>query len=383
MARTLLYLSYLGGLGGGESSLLAHLLALDRAEFQPRVICGTEGAFVQALRAREIPVAVIPYAVPHFRNGVPILSLDFFPRLAQYLKMHAPQLVHCSDPETAYYAAPLAKLARVPMVWTCWGWWQAERGWKSFFYEKFLTRIVTPTQHLKNCLVQANPRLQEKITVLPFGVDTDEFAPRAREEALLAEFHIAPAAPIVTLLARFQAVKGHANFLDAAPMILDAFPHARFLFVGDTAFETNDANETRRAIRERVAADERLRAAVVFCGFRRDVARFLNVSDVVVCPSDFETYGMANLEAMACGIPVVSTNVGGPSETIVDGETGFLVPPREPRALAARVIELFAQPERARALGANGRRRVLENYSLCDSAARLQALYRALVAPRL
>lgn len=383
MAVSVLYLSYLGGLGGGESSLLSNIVALDRNLFSPRVLCGTPGAFVDELRAQHIATDVIPFKLPYFRRGIfPTASFDFFPRLNAYLKTHSIDLVHCNDPESTYYVAALAKMRRVPVVWTCWGWWQAERGWKGWFYEKMLAHILTPTRDLKQSLMQANPRLENKITVLPFGVDTDEFAPGARDEKLLEEFHTAKDSPILTILARFQSVKGHENFLNAAPKILDAFPHARFWFVGDAVFETDDANETRRTIRERVAADERLRAAVVFCGFRRDIPRILRTSTLLVCPSEFETYGMSNLEAMACGIPVVSTNVGGPSETVVEGETGFLVPPRDPNALAARAIQLLAVPQTARAMGARGRQRVLSHYALRDSVARLQQIYYECAAKR-
>lgn len=377
-----LYLSHIGGLGGGESSLLSNIAALDATQFSPRVICGNDGEFVAELRARNIPVQVIPFALPYFKSRVPILSLDFFSKLNAYLDATPIHLIHCNDPESAYYAAPIAKLRRIPVVWTCWGWWQAERGWKSFFYEKMFAHIITPTQRLKACLTQANPRLQEKTTVLPFGVDTEIFAPMPRDEVARAEFGIARDAPVVIVLARFQSVKGHARFLNAAPKILNAFPSARFLFVGDNTFETADANETRRAVRERVQHDERLRAAVVFCGFRKDIARLLNASDVLVSPSDFETYGMSILEAMACGLPVVSTNVGGPSETIVEGETGFLVSPSDENTLAARVKQLLADSALRRALGENARARVLQNYSLRQSVAHLQNVYCAVLAPR-
>jgi glycosyltransferase involved in cell wall biosynthesis len=378
-ARTILYLSYLGGLGGGESSLLSNLDALDRAEFQPRVICGTPGAFVDELRARGIAAEVMPFRLPHFRGIAPVASFDFFPRLNAYLNAFAPSLIHCNDPESAYYVALLAKLRRIPVVWTCWSWWQAERGWKSVFYEKFLTRIITPTRYLKKCLTTTNARLEKKISVLPFGVDTHLFSPGARDETFLREFQIDASAPLVTLLARFQSVKGHENFLNAAPKILDAFSNARFLFVGDTAFETDDANETRRMTRERVLGDARLRAAVIFCGFRRDIPRILRASSLLVCPSDFETYGMANLEAMACGIPVISTNVGGPSETIIDGATGFLVPPRDADALAARVNQLLGDSALRARMGAHARARVEQAFALRDSVARLQEIYRALL----
>lgn len=380
MSVVVLYLSYLGDLGGGESSLLTTLCALDRTHFAPRVVCGRDGAFVHELRAHAIPADVIPFTLPYFRRGwLPTATFDFFPRLAAYLRAQRVALIHCNTPEAAYYAAPLAKFARIPVLWTCHAWWQAERGWKSQFYDKMLAHIITPTRYIRNCLVEMNPRLRERISIIPFGVDTRLFAPGPRDESLAAEWNLAPGAPVVTLLARFQSVKGHEIFLDAAPQILDAFPAARFLFVGDSAFDTADAHETRSRIHARVSGDERLRAAVVFAGFRRDIPRLLRASDVVVCPSWFETFGVANVEAMACGVPVVSTNVGGPAETLVDGETGFLVPPRDPHALGARVIELLANPALRRNLGANARRRVEQLYDVTRTVKQIERVYESIL----
>lgn len=380
--RNLLYLSYLGGLGGGESSLLSYLCALDRARFTPIVICGKRGALVDELEARGILHAVIPFRVPRFGRGiVPLMSPAFFPRLYQFARAHDIHLMHCNDIETTYYAGFVTRALRVPLLWTCHGWWQVERGWKMTFVEKFVAHILTPTRYLAQCLESANPRLRERITVMPFGVDTNEFAPARRDPMVRDEFAIAHDAPLVTMLARYQSVKGHANLLDAAPLILDAFPAARFLLVGGAVFETNDAKATRQMIQARAAADERLRRAIVFADFRRDIPRVLGASDVLVCPSDFESYGLANLEAMACGVPVVSTNVGGPSETIVDGETGFLVPPRDPAALAARVNQLLGDRDLRARMGAKGRARVLEDFALEASARQLQDIYARAFGP--
>ncbi len=376
MARHILYLSFLGGLGGGESTLLADIAALDRAQFAPYVLCAQDGAFVDALRALAAPVQVTPFALPYFKYGfLPIVSLPFFFQLYAYARQQRVDLIHCNDLETVYYAGPVARGLGIPVVWTCHAWWSVERGWKMTFVEKFVARILTPTRDMAQCLADANPRLRERITILPFGVDTNEFAPLPRNETLRAEFGIAPDAPLVTLLARFQSVKGHATMLDAAPTILDAFPRARFLFVGDAEFHTADANATRELIYARINADERLRRAVALAGFRRDIARLLNASDVLVCPSDFESFGVANVEAMACGVPVVSTNVGGPAETLVDGETGFLIPPRDPAALAARVNQLLGDDALRARMGANGRTRVMEHFALDARVRQLYAVY--------
>ncbi len=380
MSKPILYLARLGGLGGGETTLLANLRALDRAQFSPRVICGRDGPLAAELRAQNIPVEVIPFRAPYFKRGVfPVLSLALVPRLLASWRARPIALLHCNDLEAAYYGAPLAKCLRIPTVWTCHGWWMMERGWKSAFVEKFLDAIVTPTQHIKQTLLDINPRLLERIRVIPFGVDTREFSPQPRDESARAEFQIGRDAPLVTILARFQSVKGHAVFLDAAPHILDAFPTARFLFVGGAEFNTRDAQETRDEIYARVAAHERLRAAVVFAGFRRDIPRLLNASDLLVCPSWFETFGMALVEAMACGVPVVSTNVGGPSETVINGETGFLVPPRDPNALGARVNQLLADSALRKNFGIHARARVEKHFALDKSVDALQTLYREIL----
>lgn len=377
MSVRVLHVSYLGGLGGGETIWLALLRALDRRAWEPLVLCGTRGAFVDELRAAQIPVEVMPYQLPYFKYGwLPTGTFSILPRLWNLMRAQRVGLVHVKDPESAFYVAPVARALNIPVIWTCSAWWEAERGWKSKFYERFFTRIITYTEITRRALVATNARLDEKIAVMPSGVDVNEFAPGTRDETLPDELQIPRNARVVTLLARFQAVKGHEYFLHAAREISKTFPETRFLLVGDNPFATEEAEAYKRAMLDFIARDECLRARVVLAGFRRDIPRVLRASDVLVCPSLFETYGMANLEAMACGVPVVSTNVGGPAETVADGETGYLVPPRDAAAIAARVIQLLADEELRQRLGAQARQRVVEKYSLAENVARLQDLYR-------
>jgi glycosyltransferase involved in cell wall biosynthesis len=114
-------------------------------------------------------------------------------------------------------------------------------------------------------------------------------------------------------------------------------------------------------------------------GQRDDVAPVLAAADVVVCPSDFESFGVVNLEAMASGTPVVSTNNGGPAEVVVDGVTGFLVPPKDPAAIATRVIELLYSDDTRRAFGAAGRLRVNQMFSADATAETFMARVRPLL----
>lgn len=372
-----LHVSYLGGLGGGETMWLSQIAALDRRAWRPYVLCGTPGAFVDELRAADIPVEVVPYRLPYFQYGwLPRVTLSFLPRLGQVLRERSIALVHCNDPESAFYVAPVARFARVPVIWTCGGWWHAERGWKSRFYDRAFARIITWTSRIRAALVAANPALARKTVVIPSGVDTARFAPAARDPRVRGELGIPADAPVIILLARYQSVKGHEFLLRAAPAVLARCPETRFLFVGDNTFATQEGESYRRAVLARIANDPQLAAHVVVAGFRRDIPALLNASDLLVCPSLFESYGMANLEAMACGLPVVSTNDGGPAETVVDGETGLLVPPRDPAALAAGILALLGDAARRRELGANARRRVLAHYTLADNVAALEQVYR-------
>jgi spore coat protein SA len=113
-----------------------------------------------------------------------------------------------------------------------------------------------------------------------------------------------------------------------------------------------------------------LRERLIYLGFRPDAERVIAAADVVVCPSHFESYGMVHVEAMSSGRPVVSTRRGGPSETIADGETGYLVDAGDAPGLARHVVALLRDAELRRRMGAAGRARVERRFSARAMAAR-------------
>ena len=112
-----------------------------------------------------------------------------------------------------------------------------------------------------------------------------------------------------------------------------------------------------------------LKSRLHYLGFRADSERVIAAADVVVCSSHFESYGMVNIEAMASGKPVVSTNKGGPSETVADGVTGYLVPPGDAAGLALQVIALLENVALRLRMGAAGRARVEQLFSVTAMAA--------------
>ncbi len=151
----------------------------------------------------------------------------------------------------------------------------------------------------------------------------------------------------------------------------DEFPSVRFLLVGRDA----GAMET---VRSRIAALG-LERNVLPVGLRKDAARIAAAADFVVHPSHEEGFSNTVIEAMAAGKAVVATNVGGNPEAVVDGETGILVPPRDPVSLAAAIISLLREPERARSMGAAGRLRVCERFETGKMAGKMERIYEELL----
>ena len=139
-------------------------------------------------------------------------------------------------------------------------------------------------------------------------------------------------------------------------------------------------DDYKRQILETAQADPRLKSRLHYIGFRHDVEQVYAAADVYVCASDFESYGKANIEAMACGIPVVSGNQGGTTETIVNYETGYLVPAGDAQALAEKVMHLLNHPEEAHRLSANGRRRVEAMFSAQATARAYTAIFERLLS---
>ena len=172
---------------------------------------------------------------------------------------------------------------------------------------------------------------------------------------------------------------------------MDALPAARFIVAGENVHGATADDAYKARILAAWRADPMLREKVTYIGFRADAERVIAAADVIVCPSRFESYGMVNVEAMACGKPVVSTRAGGPSETIVDGETdiknpmgvenptGYLVDAGDVSAFAARVVQLLNDADLRIRMGAAGRARVERLFSAEAMAARFGTVIDGLI----
>jgi glycosyltransferase involved in cell wall biosynthesis len=214
----------------------------------------------------------------------------------------------------------------------------------------------------------------EKIEVLIPGVDPNTYHPYVDGSPIREKIGIDSDVPLVAMVARFENVKGHEYFLDAARLILDAIPEAYFAIAGENVFSVSKDALYKRQILLTVKYDPRLRARVTFLGFWPDVREVMAAADVMVTSSWFESLSMVALESMSMQRPIVSTSVGGPAETVEDGVTGYLVTPRDSKAIAERVIELLHNPARRQQMGEAGRAHVVANFSAQKYAASVSSV---------
>jgi len=207
-------------------------------------------------------------------------------------------------------------------------------------------------------------------------VDLTRFVSRNEiDESLFEELGISPSQTVVGAVGNIVPSKGWLYFLNAASEIVEGCPDVHFLIIGAES-------ETQRDYAQRVRARIRelnLEDCVTLTGYRTDVEDLLALVDVFMLASLNEGTPLAILEAMATGIPVVATDVGGVSEQIIDGETGMLVPPGDVSALVQACQHLLSNTGLQEEMGRAGRRHVEEHYSLESCARRHRSLYQDVV----
>lgn len=209
-----------------------------------------------------------------------------------------------------------------------------------------------------------------RIAVVPSGIDPDRHA-GGDGRIVRAALGVDAGAPLVGSIAHFAWHKGLKYLVRAWPAVRDRRPKARLVVVGSGEEESMLRAEARGAGVE---------SSVTFPGFQSDVSHWLAAFDVYVQPSVMEGMGTSVLDALAAGKPVVATRVGGIPEIVEDGETGLLVPPSNPDALATAVLRLIDDANLAARLASSGARRVRAAFTADRMAEATLAVYREVLA---
>ena len=235
---------------------------------------------------------------------------------------------------------------------------RATRGWTDQF--------IAVSQGLKAKLI-AGGVPADRVTVIYNGIVVEDFSPSTKTAGVRAMLGYGPAVLLVGIVARLHPVKGHQYFLEAARIVLEQRPEVRFVVVGEGP---------QRPALEEMAGQLGIAGQVAFTGFVSEVRSVMADLDLLVISSLWEGFGLTAVEAMALGIPVVSTEVGGLPEVVLHGETGLLAPPANSAALAKHIIWMLEHPQAAAEMAKKASQAVGEKFTAQVMARRTEELYR-------
>jgi glycosyltransferase involved in cell wall biosynthesis len=223
----------------------------------------------------------------------------------------------------------------------------------------------------------------ERIVVVPCGFDATEFWPIERDFARRA-LGLGNGQPLLLNLGRLVPRKGIDNAIRALPRLDRLGIRARLIVVGGNSDLPDPALTPEIGRLQAIAAEDGVSERVTFLGRRsRELLKlYYSAADALITTPWYEPFGITPLEAMACGTPVIGSAVGGIKHTVVDGVTGYLVPPNDPDGLARRIADLYADPHRLDRFGRNGVRRVARHFRWNSVAQSIDRVYARMCATR-
>jgi glycosyltransferase involved in cell wall biosynthesis len=350
--------------GGAERALVKLVTRLDRSRWNPAVFC-LAGEGVLANELRQAGVAVTCLGARRWTNLGVVWRLrralrQFQPAILQTFLFHgnlagriAGRMAGIGKIVSGIRVAE--KRSRVPLLLDRWT-------------NSLVCMNICVSRAVAEFSVSHAGLSREKVTVISNGVDISRFADCKPVD--LSPFEIPPGSLVLSTVGRLDRQKGLTNLIEAAVRVLPNNPSVHFLLVGE--------GPERPALEQQIVM-KGLTGRVHIAGWRPDVPEILAASFGLVLASYWE--GMPNvvLEAMAAGLPVVSTRVEGIDELVTNGETGFTVAPHAPGELAEAISRLLADPDAARALGRAGQQHAQTDFSWDKMVRQYDSMYRKIL----
>jgi len=357
--------------GGGERYLELLFERLDRTQYRPLLICPEPGSFVGRMEARGVET--------HLVHLAPSFNPFALWRLTRLLVQQRVTILQTHGARSNFYGRIAGRLAGVPVIIST-----VHNSLKDYevrplkrWLYMYLLRLTLPLVHRIICVSDSNRRdlieecsaVAAKTQTVYNGVDPSAFSSQPDRQTVRKELGTTPG-PVLVTIGRLADQKGHRYLLQALPRLLETWPQLCCLFVGE--------GELRDALHH-MAIDLGVEQACRFVGVRADIADILAAADLFVLPSLSEGFPFVLLEALAMGCPIVASRVNGIPELIEEGKTGFLVPAREPQALALAIQKLLSDPAAASRMGAAGRTVVREQFTADRMVAKTTAIFDAAV----
>lgn len=358
MAQKIVYFVDSAMFGGSEQALLHLLTRLDRNRWQPVLFHHADKQLEPFLEEMH-KLNVRTRSVPRLQG---VGAIRNFPQFVQFIRQERPMIFHAqlSWLLSCKFGLLAAAVARVPRVCAVLQQfllppWKTNIYWQQRIVAANVNQYIAVSKSVACQLSRSFHVPSHKIKVIYNAIPLAEFDAPALPSAEMETME-ANKQPIVLTVARLDAQKGHEFLLNAIADI----PDANFLLAG---------NGVEQGRLEAMARDLGISERVSFLGFRTDIPALLASCSLFVLPSLYEGFSLSVLEAMASGKPVVATAVGGTPEAVVDGVTGYLVPPGNADSLARAIRELLSDPALAHKMGLAGRERVQASFSVDTMAA--------------
>jgi len=350
---------------GGEQQTLYLLQILQERGIFCHLVCQPDSPMAQ--KAREAGLTVFPISMHGEADPMACYRIRNLIQTFQYDILHS----HTSHAHTlAFFASIGCKVCRLV----------TRRVDFSIFRHSFLRLSGIKYLHMADYYIAISRKIKDvmvadgvatdRIFVVHSGVDLQRFE-GVKYDHLIQEFNIKPDEKVVINVAHLAGHKGQQFLVRAIPRVVEKFPGVRFFIVGKGEL---------LAELKALAASLGIARELVFTGFRSDVGAFYKIADLFVMSSVQEGLGTAVLDALAEGKAVVATDCGGIPEIINDGETGRLVEPANPEALARGIIDVLRHPEQAGRMADRGRALVQNQFSIETMAENNLAVYRVLLS---
>jgi len=356
--------------GGQELAVLLHAEGLVKRGHQLLLILEPGSPIAKMAAERNLPVALL--SMRRSRYPQAILA---FRRLLQRDRPDILQVNSSRDSWIGSIAArlirPRPKVIRIRHIST-----PLNRNLTTqLLYRRLVDMVVVTGGERTKCgLIERDGLAAERVAAFPIGLDVQYFRPAPPDHDLRQELGLANGQLLVGLISYLRTYKGHEYFIDAAGQIASKREDVTFIIVG----EGPEEQTIRRLIEQR-----QLTSRIRMLGFRDDLLNIFRSLDVFAIPSvEGDTIPQVLMQALAMGVPVVSTTVGSIPDVVIEGETGFVVPPRNSTELAEKITILLDNSELRRRMGANGRALVESSYSIEKMLDRMEAVYRGLALTR-
>ena len=361
-------------MGGAERHLLQVFKELDRSRFHPVLIClGNSRNTLLYQEYESLGIEVIDLCLEG-RLYAP-LNLKKLLSMKKILARRNIKVVHGYLFEGNLVAALIGRLARVPVVIA------SKRSFDRYTNLPLLTCRLG--NHLADCVTANSESVSDfvqsvescpkrKLVVIHNGVNgsgDNHYSERARQK-LRQNWNIPADSFVVGTVARFFWKKGYEHFVQMASLVISVRPNTQFVTIGDGPLKPQ---------MEKMAEDFGIAGHIRFLGWQPNADRLLGLFDLYVCPSLMEGMSNALLEAGARGLPMIATAVGGNKETVVHGQTGFLVPPKDPAAMAEAVTELMDNPILLKQMGKRAKESINSKYSTAVMVRKMEGLYDSLL----